>query len=69
MNFKVDKHIEAPRRSYKYPDLNIGESFFVPCAGDELDLWRSRLVSFARNRRYKHTIRAVDGGLRIWRLE
>jgi len=71
--FKVEKNFPLPPTSgggiAKFPwnDMGVGDSFFVPgVAGGSL---RSR-ASYLKKRGDGHfTVRAVDGGIRVWRVK
>lgn len=80
---KVDKNVPLPRRGmgnkrklYPWNKLNVGDSFFVavPKKAD-LSSVRASLVSGANQFRKRHapeqnhTVRAVSGGVRVWRTQ
>jgi len=87
-HLKIEKNKPIPERTYerptKYPvrELQVGDSFFVPCGPDEQTGVRSTITSAARRLDYKVVLRkmveAVDGegdqsvnveGIRVWRVE
>ncbi len=69
---QIDKDVPLPtgRRewSVKYPwhGMNIGDSFFIP-DGNLKSLRASAAMQKARTQR-KYLVRAVDGGVRVWRV-
>lgn len=79
MTYEIESGIEipefktGPKKPNKYPwqEMEVGQSFFLPDAPKEQ---RGYFISmaYAASRRYapkKFTQRAMDGGLRIWRVE
>jgi hypothetical protein len=65
--FKIDEGIPMPekRHSPKYPwkEMEVGDSFFVP---------KRAFLASSASLRYapkKFSQRAVDGGVRVWRVE
>ncbi len=61
---------------FPFSDMEIGDSFLIPCKREEVNLWRSRFnITALRYRQTnrsmfkKFATRVVDGGLRIWRLK
>lgn len=73
MEYKVEKGLKIPEyknSSKKYPILKVGESFFVPCTDEDKQRIQNNLSTGSRYRREgKYTVRRVDGGIRIWRIE
>ena len=72
--FTVDKKIPLPPASYrgKYPFeiMKIGESFFIAEGDPRTMRVRSAASVFTRRHRdYIFVVRAVEGGVRIWRVE
>jgi len=73
--FKIEKGIPVAQRitgksKYPFAEMNIGDSFFVPCEEGMSKGTRSRLsIAAAKN---KHimlcTVRKVAGGFRVWRI-
>lgn len=69
--FKIEKNVPIPadrRKKSKYPwkEMEIGDSFFVPGKGTH----EFRAVPGAQKRYgMKFTMRAVEGGVRVWRVE
>jgi len=73
--FEIEKNIPLVGRSAsrKYPlaQLEIGDSFVIPCTTDK-DLRSARQVASCANQRYedkKFASRTVDGGIRVWRIK
>lgn len=78
--FAVEKGVPIPEPKHAYPfaEMEVGDSFFVPCASkcDRQQLQTnvaSRAASFRakqcpRGREYFST-RVVEGGLRCWRVQ
>ena len=67
----VEKGIELPKgrigqQKYPWDEMDIGDSFYV--AGG--DLKRIRWAATANGSKYgrKYSVRAVDGGVRTWRV-
>ena len=82
--FKIEKNIKRPQqymgrgRKLKYPfhDMKVGDSFFIPVADQNNIQKVGSIVRNAANmaRMRNKTIgrfstRAVDGGVRVWRIE
>ncbi len=75
--FVVDKDIPIPermgsdrRRKYPWPDMEVGDSVFI----ESSELRERKAISgsaygYARDSKKKFTIRAVDGGFRVWRWQ
>lgn len=78
---KIDKDIPIPERNVpwkKYPwgDLEIGESFFEPCRGDEpLSSCQTRVYSAAHQnanrtgKKYSTRMDYDEEGVRVWRIK
>ncbi len=76
---KIDKGILLPTRSKKYPldQLNVGDSFFVFCNGEEPIRVRARIsptmtrIYHATKKRFKSRLITENGiaGVRVWRVE
>jgi hypothetical protein len=73
--FEIEKDIPLVGRnkSRKFPlgQMEIGDSFVIPCEADE-DIHRARQVASCANQRYKDkkfASRTVDGGIRVWRIK
>ena len=72
--YKIEKGIPVPgpRGSYPLGQMEVGDSFFVPLAdGDKAKRAgiRSGMYVAAKRLGCRFTVRAVDGGLRVWRVE
>jgi hypothetical protein len=64
-------HIRKPKREiYPFSKLKVGDSFFVP-AKDTRTIPRVRVAActWAKENNRKLASRAVDGGVRIWRVK
>ena len=48
--------------------MAIGDSFFVPAEPENFKKLRNSISSSARSAGIKHTVRGVEGGLRVWRV-
>jgi hypothetical protein len=75
---RIEKGIEVPEpsfgRSRRYPfnKMEVGDSFFVGCAKDDLKSTMTKILSSARGQKAigkKFTTRVVDGGVRCWRIK
>jgi hypothetical protein len=71
--FKVEKNapMAGPRRKYPFPDLKVGESFFVP-SSEARSMISIRAQASATGVRlgFKFSCRkTADGGLRVWRIK
>lgn len=71
---KLNKEKKIPQ--FPFSDMEIGDSFLIPCEREDANTWRSRFnVSALRYRQKnrslfkKFSTRIVDGGLRIWRIK
>ncbi len=68
--FSVERGVPIPplRNPKKYPwdSMDIGDSFFIPNiksnAAGAYSAHRAKMGE-------KHTVRTVDGGVRIWRIK
>ena len=71
--FAIEKGIPIPphgnSRTSKYPwaDLCVGDSFFVP--GVKTDAMAGSKANATKKYNAKYSMRAVDGGVRVWRIE
>ena len=81
MEFKAERDIPIPgiahrdgRKLYDFPELQPGESFFIPGARSNWDstkpsnpaFWAAR--TYYRRKGYTMRLRTVDGGVRLWRI-
>lgn len=63
------------RRVTRYPldEMKVGDSFILSCDRPEVNKTRNRLSSSIRIQRLAHgrkyVTRAVDGGVRVWRVK
>lgn len=86
MKYAIEHNIALPstrtygeNKRFPYSQMNVGDSFFVPCSSDEKELNRVRQRISSGKKSYKKTIskkasfeittRIVQGGLRVWRTE
>lgn len=69
MNYLVDKDVPLPKTRSVYPHLEPGESFFAECTKEDRHRRRWTISSTYSRREGKYTLRTVEGGLRIWRIE
>lgn len=73
--FKIEKNIQIPPlrgASKKYPlsEMEIGDSFLVPCDKEDADAVRNRVTqNFYSIRPKRFTGRVVEGGVRVWRID
>lgn len=61
------------RRKYPWGAMGIGDSFMIPCEPEDVQRMSSRiggqLTYRKKNTSTMFTLRAVEGGLRIWRIQ
>jgi hypothetical protein len=75
--FKIENHVPMPKpgdgkRKYPWAQLELGQSFLIPC-----DTWEREGVQFsltscrrgAEKTGKKFATRQVDGGVRVWRVK
>ncbi len=73
--FKIEKGIEAPKsRVGRYPwnEMEVGDSFLVPCRDDEKRVVQTKLCGASSNRRKfgeRYRAAQAEGGVRIWRVK
>lgn len=71
--FAIEKGVPVPPRdngrTAKYPwaDMRVGDSFFVP--GVKTNAMAGSKAQAAKKHNAKYSMRSVDGGVRIWRIE
>lgn len=75
--FEIEKNIPIGRKGglgrnpiYPFAEMGIGDSFFSAC--DDVDAKRmcSAACVYAKNHPgFKFSVRKVDGGYRVWRVE
>lgn len=72
MTIKIEKGVEIPpqtrRLKYPFEDMEVGDSFFVKADPKTI---RAAAHNYrkTRDKSRKFTIRAVDGGARVWRTK
>jgi hypothetical protein len=76
--FEIEKNIplppaRGPLAKYPFGELAVGDSFFVPETQDVAGAKLSRRMASAaqvssRRSGAKYSCRAVDGGVRVWRI-
>lgn len=74
-SIKIDRGLPLPRghnagggmRLYPFPDMEIGDSFFVP--KDKANSVRATAVKFGKDNSCRFVTRAVVDGIRVWRAE
>lgn len=57
----------APRQKYPFPDMQVGDSFYVGDALADAERVRGAMKSFAKNHSMRFTLRKHDIGYRCWR--
>lgn len=75
---KVERGIPVPKRSrrgkprYPWDKMRVGDSFLVECPKNEAIKAQNTVSScgaaWARKHGGQFTTRAVDGGVRVWRI-
>ena len=80
MSFVIESDIPVPKRTagrtgskYPFSALNEGESFLIPHGYEEVKIGTIRSAIGAYMKRAgedagKFAVRAVDGGVRVWRV-
>jgi hypothetical protein len=82
MTYEIEKGVALPpvpqsfTRKYPFPDMEPGDSFLIPAKNGERQRLRQRIRCAARRfaaRRtmpdgVRFTTRAVEGGVRCWRI-
>lgn len=70
---EIDKGVSIPagKRGSKYPweNMEVGDSFFVPCEGKHKRSVGTYGASRGKRDGRKYRILALEGGVRIWRVE
>lgn len=71
---KIERDIPVPEtrgRHAKYPfnEMEIGDSFFVPADDRPIPILQRSIIASAHKLESKFVTRAVDGGVRVWRVE
>ena len=74
--FAVEKGVPLPARkngdrATKYPfmRMEVGDSFLIPCQGEECRKAQMRVSGRKPTKGKKFTTRMVEGGIRVWRVE
>ena len=74
--FSIEKGVKRPARkghaaACKYPfvDMEVDDSFFVEGDSGIINRVRSAATQYQRRHRVKFSVRTVDGGCRVWRVE
>jgi hypothetical protein len=83
-SFKIEQNVPlpaiprgAPPSPIKYPwsELNVGDSFFVPLVDKNIMAIRTAIIldlkkfSTQTGQKIKITTRAIDNGVRVWRIK
>lgn len=68
------RKLYAKPTRYGLVEMEIGQSFLIPCEHEDSQLIRSRLTANISYLRKKHperrfTVGKVEGGVRCWRIE
>lgn len=72
--FKIEKHIAVPpitrrgNRKYPFPQMKIGESFYVGDTAKTNSVRYSASYYAIRNKGFKFTVRKEANGVRVWRI-
>jgi uncharacterized protein (DUF2249 family) len=74
MDTKIDKNVPMPaymRAVTKYPfsAMEVGDSFFVTTDRPGLNSLRSRASTAGHRSQAKYSVRKVENGARVWRVE
>lgn len=72
MEYSIETGIEIPDEGARFPfkNLEVGQTFLVPGADKALSASvRSSACAFARRHKVRFTVRKVDEGVRVWRVE
>lgn len=73
MNYEIEKTVPIPsRRRYPIKNLNIGESFLVPTQDVSTGTYSTLTTICGREKRKtgkRFTVRLVEDGIRVWRVE
>lgn len=70
--YEIDNDVPVPTTRSKYPfdEMEVGDSFFVS-GGSKLTLRKMRSASNWATKKFpdtKYSVRAVENGVRIWRV-
>ena len=76
--YAVERNVPAPginrpsrATKYPFPQLKVGDSFFVPHDNNNRAIPRVRSAAslWAKYHNLKLVTRTVDGGIRVWRVK
>jgi hypothetical protein len=76
--FEIEKGYTPPppargRSLYPFSQMEIEDSFFVPCGDDDVRTVERRVsasaAQYGRRTSTKYTTRREDDGVRVWRIE
>lgn len=75
MSYVIEKNVPMIGRKspefYPWDQMEVGDSFLVPCSEEESVKVASRMSGVCSGRRQRHgqkySVRKVDGGIRVWR--
>lgn len=72
--YKIESGVPMPerviRKKYPYEQLEVGQSFFVPCKKDAAKMKQISIGSTAaRHKPKRFTVSVVKDGVRCWRIE
>jgi hypothetical protein len=71
--FQIEKNVAPPtsrgggKALYPFADMNVGDSFFVPETIKRTNVQNAAYM-YACRKNVKFSVRAVEGGLRVWRV-
>lgn len=73
---KPKKEINLPgkKRKYPFPDMKIDDSFLVELSDLDYNKKRQNIATACnlykkKNPKFNFTVRKVDSGIRVWRIE
>ncbi|MBB4039134.1 hypothetical protein GGR34_000769 [Microvirga flocculans] len=71
MTIKIEKGIPIPNahreRRYPWGDMEVGDSIFIPNTTSERIAPTAH--DYGRRHKRKFSVRKVEGGVRVWRVE
>jgi hypothetical protein len=75
--YEIEKNIPVPpprsRSTYPFADMEIDDSFFVPCEPDAVRNTERRVsasaAQYGRRHSTKYATRREEDGVRVWRVE
>ncbi len=72
--FKIDRKVPMPEITgrgappkYPFREMQVNDSFFIPKGNNRSLATRASIAGKALG--YRFTVRAVEGGVRIWRVK